>query len=70
MKKQKFIKGNNLPPRFGLLSPLVWWLILERFSAPGWVFGLVYTLIGIFYISEIIRLCISDSVDLVGNDQT
>ena len=68
MKNHKFIKNNNLPPKFSVLTPLTWWLVLERFSAPGWVFGLIYTLIGLVYISEIWRLIVSEAVDLLGND--
>lgn len=67
-KKSKFIKANNLPPQLGILRPIVWWLVLERFNAPGWLYGVLFTFIGIVYFAEVWRLFAADAVDLVGND--
>lgn len=67
-KKSKYIKSNNLPPRLSILWPIVWWLVLERFNAPGWLYGVLFTIIGIVYVTEVWRLFAADAVDLVGND--
>ena len=67
-KKPKFIKANNMPPRMSILWPIVWWLVLERFNAPGWVFGVMFTMIGLIYAVEAWRMFAGEAVDLVGND--
>lgn len=67
-KKQKYIKPNNMPPRLSILWPIVWWLVLERFNAPGWVFGAIFTVIALLYAVEVWRMFACEAVDLVGND--
>lgn len=69
MKTPKYIKASNLPPRLSIVWPLVWWLILERFNAPGWVYGALYTVIAVVFIAECIRLWTGESVDLLDNDK-
>ena len=68
MKKQRYIKANNLPPRPSILTFLVWWLILERFNAPAWLYGALYVLLGMLFIVEVWRMFACDAVDLIGND--
>lgn len=68
MKKPKYIKANNLPPRFGLVNMLVWWLILDHFKAPGWAYGVIYTLLVTITICEIWRTFAGDAIDVLGND--
>jgi len=36
MKKPTYIKHSNLPPQGTFMTPLVYWRLLEHFSAPGW----------------------------------
>ena len=36
MKKPTYIKHSNLPPQGTFLTPLVYWMLLEHFNAPGW----------------------------------
>ena len=66
---KKFIKQSNMPPRLGLLTYGLVWLLLERFGAPGWLYGVVYVLLGLGTIIEICRAFTDDGVDLVGNDK-
>ena len=67
-KKKKYIKADNLPPKISILWPIVWWLVLERFDAPGWLYGVLFTFIGLIYMAETWRMVVSDAVDVVGND--
>lgn len=69
MKAQRFLKASNLPPRPSILGLLVWWLILERFNAPGWLYGCMYTFLGVVFISEVWRMFAGEQVDLLGNDK-
>ncbi len=67
-KKPKFIKANNMPPRLSILWPIVWWIVLDRFNAPEWLFGATFTVIGLLYAMEVWRKFAGEAVDLVGND--
>lgn len=69
MKTPKYLKASNLPPRISFVWPMVWWLILERFNAPGWVYGALYTVIAVVFVAECIRLWTGEAVDLLGNDK-
>ena len=69
MKQIKFIKGANLPPRLSILTPLMWWLVLDHFSAPGWAYGVIYTGIAVVYLVEVWRLFAGTAVDLLGSDK-
>ena len=69
MKKVKFIKAGNLPPRVSIIMPFVWWLVLERFEAPGWEFGVVFTVLGITYVVELFRLFSGEAVDVIEGEK-
>ena len=69
MKKAKFIKAGNLPPRISIIMPFVWWLVLERFEAPGWAFGVVFTVLGFLYVVELFRLFSGEAVDVIGGEK-
>ena len=69
-KKLRYIKSTNLPPRINITAALVWWLVFDRLSAPPWLYGVVFTLIGIVYIAETVRFFSADAVDVVGNEGT
>lgn len=43
----KYIKPSNILRLPGLTTYLCWWVILDHFGAPGWLYGLIYTLMGI-----------------------
>jgi hypothetical protein len=60
----KYIKGHNLPPRFNILAPLCWLLVLERFDAPGWAYGVVGCLFVIAWAVDAVRQFTWDAVDL------
>jgi len=63
--RDRYIKGANMPPRISLSAPFVWWLILERFDAPLWMFGTVYTLMALLYALLIFRLFNAEAVDVL-----
>lgn len=49
MKSRKVISGRNLPMRSPLIATLVWWLVLDHINAPGWAWGVFYTLLVIVW---------------------
>ncbi len=61
----KYIHPNNLPPDLNLLTPFLWFLILERFSAPGFVYCVVFATIGLIYVLQIRRFVLGKSVDVI-----
>ena len=69
MKAPRFIKQSNLPPRLNLLTPVLWFLVLERFGAPGWLYGVVYTVMFVAYAAGAIVLFTGQSVDVLKDKQ-
>lgn len=65
MKRKKVINNSNLPGRLSLIQPLVFWLVLERLDAAGWVWGVVGCLVVIIWILQIVGLFIQDQVDIL-----
>lgn len=48
--KLTVVKSSNLPATPPVLSTAVTFLLLDRFHSPGWIWGMVGTLIGILWI--------------------
>ncbi len=44
---KKVISQNNLPFRNPLVASITYYLALEHFGAPGWAYGVLYTLVAI-----------------------
>ncbi len=47
MKRKIVIKALSLPTRSPLGMAIVLWLLLDRLGAPGWVFGVLWTMIAL-----------------------
>lgn len=61
----KYLHANNLPPRIlPVFHWLGWWVILDHFDAAGWVYGVVYCLLGILLVAEWVRLLLGQAVDI------
>lgn len=65
MKHRKIIASKNMPYRLPLISTLVWWLVMERLSAPGWLYGVLGTLLAIAWIVAIVDLATNEEVDVI-----
>ena len=63
--KPKYIKSSNLPPRGIILTPLIYWMLLDHFDSPVWAYGVVLTLVGINMIVDMHRLFFGESVDVL-----
>lgn len=64
MKRRETISYANLPTHLPVMSTLVGWLVLDRTRAPGWVWGVVGTILGLFWIGSIIALFLEDRTDI------
>lgn len=63
--KLRHIDPKNMPPRIDVLYPFLLWLVLERFAAPAWLYGVLYTLLGIVYAAKFYLLFAGEKVDLL-----
>ena len=52
----QYISAKYLPPSLHLNIALVWWLYIDRYSAPGWVIGVLATLYAIIAIVGILGM--------------
>lgn len=47
MKRKVVIKSSSLQTRSPVGIAIVFWLLLDRLDAPGWAFGVLWTLVAI-----------------------
>lgn len=67
MKPLRYLKANNLPPRINLGVIVLYWLLLDRIAAPAWVYGAVFTWLGVVCLGGVIDLWRGEAVDLLKN---
>jgi len=63
-KTMKVIKYENLPARKPLLFTAVLYLFLDKFNAPGYVWGICGTLMLLFWIGYFAKLYKQEKVDI------
>jgi len=68
VKKVKVVSPNNLRARAPLASTILSYLLLERFEAQGWVWGVVGTLFAIVWIAWASRVWNEEHVDVFKDD--
>lgn len=56
----KKIHRKYLPMDMPITGTVLWWLFLDRISAPGWAFGVVGTLLVIVWIAFFVEAYRSD----------
>jgi hypothetical protein len=64
MKNVKVIKQANLAPRLPLTFTAVAYLLLDKFDAAGWIWGVLGTLIVVIWIASIVGIVKADFVDI------
>ena len=60
----RYLKHKYLPPRLPVGTAALYWLLLDRFDAPGWMFGVLWTLVSILAIAFIARIINDTPIDL------
>lgn len=65
MKKSKVIAYKNLPAKMPIVSSAVAYLFLDKFNAPGWVWGVVITLFSLLWIICIVAKIIQEEVEVI-----
>jgi hypothetical protein len=66
MKKKVVISSSSLPMRSPVGSILLLWLFLEHIAAPGWAYGVLWTIAGILVLGKIVDFCITTERDVPG----
>lgn len=62
--KRKALDRKNLPCSLPTSSTAIAWLLLDRFSAPGWLWGVSLTLLAILWIASIYDVFTCEKVEL------
>ena len=62
--KKKVVKPSCLPMRPPVLGTIVYWLALEYWQAPGWIWGVVGTIMVTGWALWIYALFLYDPVDI------
>ena len=65
MKQRKVVSGKNLAMRSPLLVTLVFYLLLDRFDAAGWVWGVVGTIMAILWVIWIVDIFNIEQVEVI-----
>jgi hypothetical protein len=64
MKHPKVIKLNQLPAKLPVVATIAWFLFLERFHAPQWLWGIAGFLAVLFWGACIYAMCVQEQVQL------
>ena len=60
----KVISGKCLPVKLPASHTAIAWLLMDRFSPPGWVWGSVGALFLLYWIVAIIAMCKQEPVEI------
>lgn len=60
----KVLHPSQLPTRLPIIGTLVAYMCMDMYDAPGWVIGMVWTLLGIIWICAIVAIYKEDQIKL------
>lgn len=66
MKRKTVIKSSSLQTRSPVGVAILFWLLLDRLDAPGWAFGVLWTLIALLALAWIISFWTESARDVPG----
>ena len=66
MKRSVVIKSSSLPKRSPIGMAILFWLLLDRLSAPGWVYGVLWSLVALCGIVYVISFFTETERDVTG----
>lgn len=64
MKRRKVVHGKNLAVRLPVFPTITTWLALDHWSAPAWLYGVSFTLLGAVWLLALVDMCIRESIDV------
>lgn len=66
MKRKVVIKSSSLQTRSPVGIAIVFWLLLDRLDAPGWAFGVLWTLVTLLALAWVISFWTERLADVPG----
>ena len=67
MKKRKIaIKSSSLPARSPVAFAILFWLLLDRLSAPDWAYGVLWTIVALVAINWVVCQATTVEQDVPG----
>lgn len=66
MKRKNVIKSSSLPTRSPVGLAILFWLLLDRLGAPGWAFGVLWTLVALMAIAWVVSFFTESTRDVPG----
>jgi hypothetical protein len=63
----KVIAHKNLPVRPPVTASIAMWLFLDRYQAPGWIWGVIGTLMAFAWVLYFVGVWLQEQVDVVGD---
>ena len=67
MKKRKIIKRTNLGYRLPVTNTFIAWYLMDRFNAPGWLWGALGLFFLVAWIATITDMLNESEVDMLGD---
>ncbi len=64
MKQRKVISSENMPLHFPIAQMIAMYLLLDRFNAPSWAYGIIFTIYAIVCVAVAVGICNQRSIDL------
>jgi hypothetical protein len=64
-KRRQVLSRNNIPTGLPVVSTLVWFLTMERFNAPAWLWGTMGTILALGWIGSIYNLVTEKETELL-----
>lgn len=62
------LSHKNQPAKISLVGALVIWLLLDKYQPPGWVWGVVMTLVGLVLLVQFVDAVTAKSVEIFAED--
>jgi hypothetical protein len=66
MNHSTVIKSSSLPTRSPLGLAILLWLLLDRLAAPGWAFGVLWTVIAVLAVMWVVSFWTESFRDVPG----
>jgi uncharacterized membrane protein len=64
MTKKKVLATQSSRIGLGVNSAMIWFLMLERFNAPGWLYGVVYSFYALVVLVFIAQFWTTESITI------
>lgn len=61
---KKYLNLRTEGPRLRVLPTIIWWLFLDRLEAPGYVYGIVFTILAIATVWDVYRILTEQATDV------